>query len=86
MQSGTPLLTTKLPSIPKEYDGKLLYMDGDSVEEIKESILRTLYIGEEGLNKLGNEAKIFVNETKNSKAQMNKVVKRIEESYEKDNR
>lgn len=86
MQSGTPLLTTKLPSIPKEYEGKLLYMDGDSSEKIKESLLKTIYIGEKRLNEIGNNARIFVNETKNSKAQLNKVIKRIEESYEKDNK
>lgn len=68
MQSGRPVITTKLLGIPAEYEGKMFFFEDDSVEKIKEGIENILSMDETCLAEFGAAAKSYVNENKNERA------------------
>ena len=72
--SGTPVLTTKLPGIPREYDHYFHYIESESVDGFKESIRKLFETPQEELDLFGQNAKKFVLENKNHLSQMKKVV------------
>ena len=66
MVSGTPLLTTKLAGIPKEYFPYVLFFEDESVERYAGAIKSALARSETELYELGGSAKRFVLMKKNN--------------------
>ncbi len=69
MVSGVPLLTTRLPGIPKEYFEFVYVFKEESMEGYRISIERILEIPQEELNSFGQRAKSFILANKNNKLQ-----------------
>lgn len=75
MLSGTPVLTSRLPCIPEEYEPFLFFVEGDiTPENLKNEILDKIYLENEILDKKGNAAKEFVLKNKNYKVQGKKIL------------
>lgn len=72
MVSGTPLMTSHLGSIPKEYDDYLLYFDQISSIEIAKKLKDASR--DENLSVIGLKAKAFVEKEKNVDVQAKRVV------------
>lgn len=75
MSSGTPVLTTKLPGIPQEYEDFLLLIIDESPIGISNAILNSINLGHEKLYQIGSESKAFVMEYKTPKKQVSAIVK-----------
>ncbi|KUO68034.1 MAG: hypothetical protein APF83_12190 [Lutibacter sp. BRH_c52] len=65
MVSGTPVVTTLLPGMPKEYLPYVYLFKDESIEGIYEVLLKLLNIPKIELHSFGIRAKIFVLENKN---------------------
>lgn len=83
MVSGTPVLTTKLPGIPEEYHDKMYFIEEESEEGLKESILNCMSKSQEELNLFGNNAKSYVLLVKNNIIQIKNLNKRLIEASNK---
>ena len=83
MVSGTPVLTTKLPGIPEEYHDKMYFIEEESEEGLKESILNCISKSQEELNLFGNNAKYYVLSVKNNIIQIKNLNKRLIEASNK---
>jgi glycosyltransferase involved in cell wall biosynthesis len=69
MVSGTPVLTTKLPGMPREYD-RYAYLFGDeSVDGMAKTLNEVLGLSREELHSTGSRAKAFVLNNKSNTAQ-----------------
>ena len=77
MASGTPLLTTKLPGMPKEYYPYVFLIENESVEGYAKALERVLAQSDEELYVFGEKAKDFVLEKKNSFEQAKRVIELI---------
>lgn len=66
MQSGRPVLTTRLLGIPSDYDNLMFYFDNDSIDALKNRIVEVLSMSEADLNMKAKLAQRFVNENKNN--------------------
>ena len=75
MLSGTPLLTTRLPGIPKEYEKYLIMIDNPLPETIAAGIERVFRMTPEARQALGNAAASFIAEEKNSNKQAEKILR-----------
>ena len=74
MVSGTPVLTTRLPGIPGEYEPYLYYIDDDSADGISKAVKRVLSLPYgERLSK-GAEAREFVLRNKSNVVQAKKII------------
>lgn len=86
MVSGTPVLTTRLPGMPKEYYQYVYTIDGNNKEDITKALLNTLSIDKKELKLKGIEAKSFVLNKKNNLIQAKRIldfgVELINEDYE----
>ena len=74
MLSGTPLLTTKLPGMPKEYYPYVFLLEEESKEEYARKIHDILSMPADGLKTKGQVAQHWVIERKNNKVQAQKIV------------
>lgn len=83
MSSGTPVLTTKLLGIPDDYFDKMFYIESETVEGVKKSILNCLLKSQEELDGFGNNAKSFVLQEKNNFIQIEKLIKIMNEKLSK---
>ncbi len=77
MASGTPLLTTRLPGMPKEYNDYVYLFDGESVEDMSDKLCEVLNFSIEEMHEKGSLAKKFILEEKNNVIQANKLIKFI---------
>lgn len=68
MQSGRPVITTKLLGIPKEYENYMYFFESDTTQQIKADIERVLSQNESDLICFAHAAREYVNENKNSLA------------------
>lgn len=66
MASGTPLLTTKLPGMPKEYYPYVFLFKEETIDGFADAIRDALTQSESELLKLGESAKRFVLQHKNN--------------------
>ena len=73
--SGTPVLSTRIPGIPKEYEDLLFWFDDESTESIAEKIIEILNLSPKILREKGAQAYAYVCENKNANAQAKKVIK-----------
>ena len=69
MASGVPLLTTRLPGIPKEYFNYVYIFDKETMEGYEAAMLNVLSKSKEELKDFGLKAQNFVLHNKNNKIQ-----------------
>lgn len=73
MASGTPLLTTKLPGMPKEYYPYVFLFEEETIDDYADAISEALAHSESELFKLGDSAKRFVLQHKNNIEQARRI-------------
>ncbi len=74
MVSGTPLLTTKLPGMPKEYYPYIYLAKDETVEGLCETLTNICGKELEERNAMGNKARMFVMEHKTNVKQAKKLI------------
>lgn len=74
MVSGTPMLTTRLPGMPKEYDDFVYFIDDETPEGICKALQICLKKGRDELHEKGIQAKEFVLKYKSDYVQANKII------------
>ena len=77
MASGTPVLTTKLPGMPKEYEKYVYLLEKETEEGVAETLRDILTRPREELHQKGLAAKKFVMEEKNNCVQAKKMLEMI---------
>lgn len=81
MASGTPVLTTRLPGMPKEYDEHVFLLDEETESGVKDALTKIFALSDEALHKKGTAAKEFVMKEKNNIVQARKVLTMIKENF-----
>lgn len=79
MLSGTPVLTTRLCGIPNEYFGYVFTADDNSVKTLSDALSAALSHTDSELSALGEKARRFIIENKNSKKQAARIIKFLNE-------
>ena len=79
MASGTPLLTTNLHGMPKEYHEYVYLFGEETIESYAETIRQVYAKSDEELNLKGSLAKQFVLDNKNNIAQTKRILEYIDE-------
>lgn len=79
MSSGTPLLTTNLPSMPEEYHDYCYVIEDETVDGFSKKLKELCAKDVEELQEMGLKGKNFVLENKNNKTQTAKILKFIKE-------
>lgn len=74
MLTGTPVLMTKLPGMPKEYYEFIYCIEEESAVGIKESIEKVIQNSKETLLEKGKNARKFIIENKNNEIQGKRIV------------
>ncbi|GGW40874.1 glycosyltransferase [Arenibacter certesii] len=74
MVSGTPMITTKLPGMPKEYYPFVYLFETESVVGMMSTLKDVLNKSDEELHHFGQEAKSFVLSKKNNYIQANRIL------------
>lgn len=74
MASGTPLLTTKLPGIPKDHYPYVYFIENESVAGYAEALRMALSKNDEDLDMFGKKAKQWVIKNKNYKVQASRII------------
>ena len=74
MVSGTPVLTTKLPGMPKEYYKYVFLFDNETVDGYKKTLTDVLSLSNEDLYLKGKSAKEFVLKNKNNNVQGKRIL------------
>ncbi len=74
MVSGTPLLTTKLPGMPKEYYPYVFLFEEETIESYAQTIKSVLTNSDEYLVDFGMKAKNFVLKEKNNIIQTKRII------------
>lgn len=77
MVSGTPLLTTNLPGMPKEYHKYIYLFDEETTEGYRKRLIEVLSLPEDELIEKGNKAKMFVLNNKNNIKQSRRIIELI---------
>lgn len=77
MSSGTPLLTTRLPGMPKEYYPYVFLIDNESIDGYALALQDTLNHSDKELYEFGSKAKSFVLKRKNNVEQARRVIELI---------
>lgn len=78
--SGIPMVGYKLDGIPDEYDQFIFYVSDNSKEALKNKLIEICNMSYEERKKIGQLAREFVIENKNSKSQVNKVIEMLRKS------
>ena len=74
MVSGTPILTTKLPGMPKEYYNYIYTIEEDSPKGVADALEAVLTKSREELHQMGMQAQTFVLEKKNHVLQARRIL------------
>ena len=74
MASGTPVLTTVLPGMPKEYHPYVYLLEDETADGITRKLREVLDNSDETLFRKGMEARSFVLEQKNNVIQASKIL------------
>jgi len=77
MASGTPVLTTVLPGMPKEYHPYVFLLEDETADGIADMLTKVLAHSDEELFQKGNEARTFVLEQKNNVIQARKILEML---------
>ena len=78
MASGTPVLTTVLPGMPKEYHPYVYLLEDETAEGIARKLREVLANSDEELFQKGQEARRFVLEQKNNVIQARKILEMLD--------
>lgn len=73
MASGTPVLFTKLPSMPREYDEYVNFMEREDTQGIKEAIIKVMRTDQSMLKEKAEKARDFILSKKSPILQAQKV-------------
>ena len=84
MASGTPVLTTKLPGMPKEYYDYVYLIEDETEEGIVKTLKEVLNKSSEELHEIGFRAKEFVIKEKNNINQAEKIIELIKITNSRD--
>lgn len=74
MASGTPVLTTKLPGMPKDHEPYVFFIEEETAEGIAVALKKIFALTPEELHAFGLQAKEFILKEKNNHAQAAKVI------------
>ncbi|MCK9217610.1 MAG: glycosyltransferase [Firmicutes bacterium] len=74
MSTGTPLLTTKLPGIPKDHFPYVFFITEENVMGLKNNLFEILKKNSKSLHDFGSNAKKFVMKEKNNIKQTEKIL------------
>ena len=77
MASGTPILTTVLPGMPKEYHPYVYLLEDETADGITQMLRQVLSHSDEELFRKGTEARSFVLEQKNNVIQAQKILEML---------
>ena len=77
MASGTPVLTTVLPGMPKEYHPYVYLLEDETAEGIEKMLKKVLSVSGEDLFRKGCEAREFILEQKNNVIQAQKILEML---------
>lgn len=77
MASGTPVLMSKLPSMPKEYEQYLYLFNDESIDGMKNMIEVIFSLDSKELVEKGKKAKDFIIKNKTPKKQVNNIMQLI---------
>lgn len=77
MASGTPVLTTVLPGMPKEYHPYVYLLEEETADGIAKMLTEVLSNSDEALFQKGKEARSFVLEQKNNVIQARKILEML---------
>lgn len=77
MASGTPVLTTVLPGMPKEYHPYVYLLKEETADGITKMLKEVLANSDEELFQKGSEARAFVLEQKNNVIQARKILEML---------
>jgi len=78
MSTGTPVLTTKLPGMPKEYYPHVFFIEEENAEGIAAALKQVFAHSDEELFRKGCAAREFVLEERNNVVQAAKILKMLE--------
>ena len=78
MVSGTPLLTTRLPGMPKEYYPYVFLIEDETIDGYAKALADALSRTEDELVNFGQKAKKFVLENKNYIIQTRRIIELIQ--------
>lgn len=78
MASGTPVLTTRLPGMPKEYCPHVYFIDEETSGGIADALKAVLAHSDGELFQKGQEARAFVLEGRNNVVQAEKLLQMLE--------
>lgn len=78
MASGTPVLTTRLPGMPREYYPYVDFIEEETAAGIASALKRVLRCSDAELFRKGSEARSFVLEGRNNVVQAGKLLKMLE--------
>lgn len=74
MVSGTPVMTTRLPGMPRDYYPYVYLIEDEDTQGIAECFRKVLSLSDEELDQKGESAKQFVLDEKNNVVQAEKVI------------
>ena len=77
MASGTPVLTTVLPGMPKEYYPYVFFLEDETVEGIARVLPELLAKSDEELFEKGSRARAFVLDQRNNLVQAQKIIQML---------
>ena len=77
MSTGTPVLTTRLAGIPDDYNDKMYYIEIETVDGFKESIIKCLSKPKQELKLFGENAKNYVLHKKNNFLQIRTLINQL---------
>ena len=78
MASGTPVLTTRLPGMPKEYCPHVYFIEEESADGIATALKTVLEHTDEELFRKGQQARDFVLDGRNNVVQAEKLLQMLE--------
>ncbi|MCR4720053.1 MAG: glycosyltransferase family 4 protein [Firmicutes bacterium] len=82
MVSGRPVVTTKLPGIPQDYNDFLFFFNSDSIQGLTGGITGILKKDCDELFEFGKRAREYVITKKNNVIQTRKLLEKVKEKYE----
>ena len=78
MSTGTPVLTTVLPGMPKEYHPYVYLLEEETADGIAKKLQQVLAQSDEALFRKGGEARAFILDQKNNVIQGKKILDMLE--------
>lgn len=81
MASGTAVITTKLPGMPKEYHNFVYLFEDESIEGMHRSLNTVLNNNSQDLHHFGNASKSFVLTKKNNLVQSGRIMEFITQNF-----